>query len=179
MNDRAKELLRRGTPGLVDPVKAARMIEEIRVDQAEEFWTPDIVRGRLDEAIKLVHRTTGRFGPRQYGTAMPATLTDWADWLAQIETGELGKGNNRSRVPATAAQVSRAEEAIAWPMTYLRPWPGPLRVLNMHLVSKAYRLPFSRVCKGAGIPLATAKRARSKAFSIISQGLARDGVPVA
>lgn len=143
----------------------------------DSAWTPDLVRGQLKEAIRLVQRIGGRVGPKTYGNSMPAHLVEWADMLAQVETGELHKDGNRIRLGATSRQVTDMESALSWPGRYCASEPGPLGVLNIWLRSVAQRVPFSRACKAAGIPVSTAKRARSRALTLIAIGLTHDGVP--
>lgn len=141
-------------------------------------WTPDLVRERLVKAAILCQRAAGRVGPKEFGTAWPEIAVEWADMLAQVETDELLKGRNQIRMPASARDVTLMEDALGWPGRYLDGQDGAKRCLKLFLFSKATRRKFTAVCRNRGIPVSTAKRGRAKAFSLIAQGLDRDGVAV-
>lgn len=138
-------------------------------------WTPDLVKAELAEAIKIVMRTAGRTGPKASGNGMPQFLVD-------LDLGDEGLAGNKQaedvRRPPSAAAITRAEAAIRWPIEYLDHLPGPRGMLRIWLKATAFRKPWSRFLKDRGIPLATAKRARAKAFAAIAAGLNRDGVPL-
>lgn len=141
-------------------------------------WTPDLVKAELAEAIKIVMRTAGRTGPKAFGNGMPEFLVD-LDIGTKEEPGLAGnKREEDVRRPPSAKAITRAEAAIRWPIDYLDHLPGPRGMLRIWLKATAFRKPWSRFLKDRGIPLATAKRARSKAFAAIAAGLNRDGVPL-
>lgn len=150
-----------------------------------DLWVPKTVEKRLIEAAKLTLTTTGRVGPKEFGSAMPMYQREWTDWLAQLddtnklpEDVRIEKDERPSRVGATSRQITRMEASMRWPIQYLEAMPGPRRVLAVFLRCRAYRKPFGLACKRLGWPRATAYRARDKALSLIAQGLNRDGVPV-
>lgn len=144
--------------------------------EADACWTPKLVRKELEAAMRLIQRTAGRVGPAAYRSSMPAYSHDWWEQVIQAGEGNLYAGGNRIRLGASAAQVSRMERVMRWQIVYLDAWPGPRTGLRLHLQHVAHGVPFSRLCRERGVPLATAKRARDKALSLISQGLDRDGV---
>lgn len=159
----------RYVPPLNDPVPAADLA-----------WDPRAVESRLIEAAVICGRTAGSIGPKQFGSNWPTTLHDFADLVAQAEGGQLDRNNaerNRIRFNATAAQVTRSDQAMAWAARYLEGHPGPRGVLQIWLLCKATRRKFVKECKKRGWSRATAYRARDKALSIIAIGLSRDGLP--
>lgn len=139
-------------------------------------WTPDLVRERLEEAIKLVQRSAGRVGPAGYGSTMPDYMPEWGDLLIQVDAGNIHDDGNRIRLGATAAQVSAMERALRWPIEYLLPYDQPRKLLLSWMNCRAQRRPWSVHLKRQGIALATAKRQRSRALGLIAIGLTMDGV---
>lgn len=144
----------------------------------EQLWTSDAVRGRLVEAAKLIERTGGRVAPKGYGTTMPEYSYDWGDLLAQTEGATLLKGRNMIRIGASSQAMTRAEEAMVWPMRYLEEADGPRRALRLFLRCRAKRERFGLACKKKGWSRVTAWRARDRALTIIAIGLIRDRVPL-
>lgn len=81
-------------------------------------------------------------------------------------------------LPPSAAQVSRHLAALQWQADYLCPdHIGSARVMGFWAVSKARNIPFDRILQGR-VSRAHAIRLKDRGLSLISQGLARDGVPV-
>lgn len=169
-----------GTDGTVRLRSAAR-----DHDQDPDAWSTDLVRERLEEAFRLVNRTGGRVGPAGYGTTMPAYVHEWGDLIGQAEEGTLHEGGNRIRLGATAADVSAMERTLDWRMTYLVNHPKALHWLDRHLDwiaagkrdRRNRRCTFSEIVKADGsASLASAKRWRNQALTLISLGLTQDGV---
>ncbi|NGM47924.1 hypothetical protein G5B31_20615 [Rhodobacter sp. SGA-6-6] len=84
------------------------------------------------------------------------------------------------RVQLSARQVSRHEAALTWPTIYLvgAGLQGSARMVGLWAACKAYRRPFSKAIEGRGVSRPAAYALRDRGLSIISQGLARDRVPV-
>lgn len=145
-------------------------------------WTRDIVEARLKSAIKLMQRTTGRVGPKGYGSAMPAYLYSEIDlWYQQTqEEEERRKGDherNRVHLAATTRDIAMMEEALDWPRRYVA--NEVVRAsLHLWLLSCAVRVPFKRVLKGKGIAQRTGIHRRDRAIALVVYGLVLDKVPV-
>ena len=146
----------------------------------DTLWTREMVKDRLEDAIKLVHRTAGRVGPKGYGSAMPAYLYSELDlWYQATQTDEERSKGDRSRnrvvPPPTFQQIREADEALEWPMRYV-----PNEVirggLNLWMLSRAVRVPFSRMMKVRGIAERTGVHRRDRAVALIVYGLSIDGV---
>ena len=111
-------------------------------------WTPEAVGLRLVEAYRVMDRTPISFGPKSFGTAWPGAIVmswedlidekdkqrlmaayggevDWERWvdektIRQLSRDRANEAEKRMKRSApTAAQYSRAEEAIRWPAVYL------------------------------------------------------------
>jgi hypothetical protein len=113
-------------------------------------WTPQWVEARLIESYDVLRRTPARIGPSLFGSCWPAILRE-ADEIGR-ELEELARMNRaayeellakrqdlreaiairreeqqeaadrRERMPS-AAEASRAEEALGWALLYLRDQP--------------------------------------------------------
>lgn len=149
-----------------------------------ETWTPKLVSERMVEAVRWATYSGGKVGPGGIKGSMPAfnpTLDDHLDegWGLPEAAGDDEPGDGkRLVVQATAAQITRHEAALLWPVRYLHPdYEGSARMLCLWLRCKVYRRPFEDEVKRRGtISRATAFRLRDRGLSIISMGLDRDGV---
>ncbi len=162
------------------PPPAGRVIEGVRVIAREQRWTPALVRERLDEAMKTLRRMGGAGGPKAFGNGMPEPVRGpltLKDLIEQMHDPSLHRlDGNRIRLSAISAEVSRAEEAIAWAWDHL-PDDGPRRVLQAWMRSRASpHVKFSRLCKDKGWPRSTANLALARAFRIIAAALNAKGI---
>lgn len=87
-------------------------------------WTPEHVGARLVEAFEVLARSGTRVGPRHYANGWPAMIHEFSDLVdAQARAlAEKEKQQARSGRP-TADELSRMNEALAWPMAYLEGRP--------------------------------------------------------
>jgi len=159
-----------------------RVIEGVRVIAREQAWTPALVRARLDEAMKTLRRMGGAIGPKAFGNGLPDPVRGpltLKDLIEQMHDPSLHRlDGNKIRLSAISAEVSRAEEAIAWAWDHL-PDDGPRRVLQAWMRSRAEpHVKFSRLCKDKGWPRSTANFALTRAFRIIATALNAKGVAV-
>ena len=144
-------------------------------------WTRDLVMDRLEAAIQLCQRTAGRVGPRGYGSSMPNYLYSEIDlWYQATQTEEERRRGDRSRNrvvrPATTEQIRLADEALTWPARFVQSEPVKLS-LNLWMLSKAVRVPFSRILRERGIPTRTGVHRRDRAVALIVYGLTIEGQP--
>lgn len=159
----------------------------VHVPPPEACWTPKDVGDQLVAAMVWVRRYGGPTGPRAFGTInlnFKASLNDHLaeGWglpeLADIDETEAEK-DAKLILPPSAAQVSRHLAALEWQAIYLVPdHIGSARLMGFWAVSKARDIPFERILQGR-VSRAHALRLKDRGLSLISQGLARDGVPVA
>lgn len=121
-------------------------------------WTPVYVLDRLEEAYVVLANQPAASGPKQYGNGMPTVVRERLtnkDWIDLYETGELDKmheDRNRVRIPATAAQVTRMEQALRWPFEYLGDQPTLARALSRRALWAALKLDIRRRCEALGLP---------------------------
>lgn len=83
-------------------------------------WTPEHVATRMVEAFEVLSRSGARVGPKQYGNGWPAMVHEFADMVdAQARLlAEKEKLQAKAARP-TADELSRMDEALRWPSTYL------------------------------------------------------------
>ena len=151
-----------------------------RVTAREQPWTPALVRARLDEAMKTLRRMGGAVAPKSFGNGLPDPVRGpltLKDLIEQMHDPSLYRlDGNKIRLSAISAEVSRAEESIAWAWDHL-PDDGPRRVLQAWMRSRATpHVKFSRLCKDKGWPRSTANLALARAFRIIAAALNAKGV---
>lgn len=120
-------------------------------------WTPVHVLDRLEEAFLVLANQPAAGGPKQYGNGMPTVVQERLtnkDWIDLYESGELDKiheDRNRVRIPATAAQVTRMEQALRWPFEYLGDQPALARSLSQRALWSALKFDIRRRCEHLGI----------------------------
>jgi hypothetical protein len=149
------------------------------VTPVDQIWSARMVGDELTEAVRLCNRIAGGVLPSERTGFWPATMVEWGDLMAMIETNEKPSDDEPKRYTPTARQVSRMEKAIGWPGRYL---PGKdadhmRRVLALWLRARSSRGgSFSEYLKRKGVARTTAYRLRDRALLIIAIGLTRDGV---
>jgi hypothetical protein len=140
---------------------------------AASRWDQKAVEQRLEEAMVLLRRVGGPYGPKEFGTS----------WPAIAEAIEAPEGGAELPARVTSADVSKMEAAIRWPLTYLggRPgrarYPDQLRVLQIWLACKATGGRFGKAIQRRGIAESTGQARRWQAMLLIATGLMEDGVP--
>ncbi|MGO4171575.1 hypothetical protein [Bosea sp. TAF32] len=107
-----------GFAGWADDLKArAEVVTDMGIPMA---WTPEHVQARLVEAFDILARSGTRVGPRQHANGWPAMVHEFADLVdAQARAiAEKERQQLRSARP-TADELSRMNEALAWPLHHL------------------------------------------------------------
>jgi len=107
-----------GFAGWADDIKSrAEVVTEAGIPAA---WTPEHVQARLVEAFDILARSGTRVGPRQHANGWPAMVHEFADLVdAQARAiVEKEKQQERSARP-TSDELSRMNEALAWPLHHL------------------------------------------------------------
>ena len=154
-------------------------------------WDVALVEGRLIEALRVLDQIPMATRPRGYANSMPRHLHDAADIRGQreffdlkhyarvAEIEKLDQGRNRVRIPLTAAEITRSEEALAWPMAYLRDKPEVARAVCLGALWALMRTDIGRGCKALKIARRTFYRRKFHGLTIIAIELARAKVPPA
>lgn len=149
-------------------------------------WTPEEVETQLVEALRWAKYNAGRVGPAGLGGvsgvfSLVSTLEDHMEegWGIPEIAGDDELDERQIRPAATPAQITRHEAALQWPATYLVPDRiGSARMLGLWAACQIGKRSFRGACKARGVDRRAAMQLRDRGLSLISQGLARDGVPV-
>lgn len=140
-------------------------------------WTNAMVGKELVRAMRWAQATAGRVGPGSPRAVaidfllMPSEREE-EGWERVVEEAD----ERPYRRVLTPAQITRLEQTLWWPSTYLKRQPGPNTVLKVWLRCKVFRFPFDKACAARKWSRATAYRARDRALAEIAVGLMRDRV---
>lgn len=147
-------------------------------------WTQIFVLDRLEEAFLVLANQPAAAGPKQYGNGMPTVVQERLtnkDWIDLYQSGELAKmheDRNRVRIPATAAQVTRMEQALRWPFEYLADLPHCARALSQRALWAALKYDIRRRCAGLGIDHPSFNQQWQAGLQIVTATLIARKVPV-
>lgn len=108
-------------PGYLGPADdLASRIEAIGEGDIPTSWTPEHVQNRMVEAFDILARSGARVGPRQHANGWPEMLREFADDVdTQAREAAAKEKLERSSSVPTSDEISRMNEALAWPMAYL------------------------------------------------------------
>lgn len=153
----------------------------LAVDEATK-WTPEIVAQRLIECFEVELTLPQPGGGGGFWSRARHSETDMAGWDWTELRKEVWQSWARVKPRASAEAIARADEALTWPMTYLKGETeqdrSQARVLLSWAVCKASHRSFDAVCRARRWKPSTVRRHRINALDAISDGLARDGVRV-
>lgn len=105
-----------GTFKLVDVARLGQIVDRPRLPVV---WTARHVGLRLIEAHRVVARIPANILPKQFGAAWPAYRHEFGEQVIQAGAGNLFRGRNAVYRGASADEMARCTEAIAWPLQFL------------------------------------------------------------
>lgn len=141
-------------------------------------WTEELVEARMEEAYRTLFRaSTGGVFPREFGNAMPVPVKQLSDLIAQAGNKSLRNAiTHRFKGTPSTAEVRRAEDALAWGLTYLSgEHPDLAGFLHLGAMWKAWDAKISKKCQDLGVHRQVFYRDRKEAVRKIVAGLIRDG----
>lgn len=145
-------------------------------------WSIVHVFDRMEEAYDTLRRLPMATRPRAYANSMPKDYRyDFHEEVAQVETGALAdrqQERNRVRLGASAAQIRRMEEALHWPMSYLRDMPEVAQAVGLVAIWTVLKVDIDKACRRRRINKRALHRRQIHGLTIIAQELARIRVPV-
>lgn len=147
-------------------------------------WTQIHVLDRLEEAVEVRAMMPASTRPKEFGTAWPSIVQERIPLVVQAEmaaTGELEaqqEDKNRVRLPPTAAQVTRAEEAERWPFEYLADQPELARAIGLRTLWAVMKVDIRKRCDRRGLDHAAFNMQWQAALSLITSRLIARKVPV-
>ena len=142
-------------------------------------WTRQLVAGRLKEMMLTLARSVGRVGPKRYGAGTPRDyIKTEVELFVDRLIAEAQGGPARVSPVATAAEMSRMEEALDWLPRYMVGVPeGELGALQVQLACWQFKHSLSGACRAEGLNRDTVKDRIERACLRIALGLIRDEVP--
>lgn len=158
-----------------------REMEEERAKRESvrgEDWTEDLVEARMIEAYETLFRSSvGGVFPKEFGSNMPTPIRAMSDLVAQAGNKSLRNAiAHRFKGTPSTDEVRRAEEALAWGLTYLQnEHPDLAGFLNLGAMWKAWGSTISKKCADIGVHRQVFYRDRKAAVKLIVEGLKRDG----
>lgn len=134
-------------------------------EKTPQRWTADYVGRRMIDAHSVLRRLPMTTRPKEFGSVMPAYVHEGVELAYQAGAGTLHMGRNRVIGGTSADDVARMNEALAWPMQFLRHDADAARAVN----EWAFYEPIDRDGAG-GEP--------TRALETIARGLNKKGVRV-
>jgi hypothetical protein len=122
-------------------------------------------------------------GPRASGSHWPAYAHDWADLLAQQEADAQQKQRdqreaNRTRLRPSSIEIAHMEQAICWPLQYLREFPQLVRAVQQVAVARMRDRNLEDAAKRLRLPGRLARRWNGEGLDLVARGLISDHVTV-
>ena len=150
---------------------------------APERWSVIAVMERMEEAFRTLARLPIAVRPRGYVNSMPFYLYDRGDLNAQMETQELermARFRNRVRIPPSAAEIERMEEALRWPIAYLlgAEFHHVARAVNLGSLWSAFDIDIDARLKPLNITRRAFNARKLQGLHVIARELVRHRVPV-
>jgi hypothetical protein len=138
---------------------------------------------RLIEGLRVLSRMPPVRGPRPFGNSWPAHAYEWEDLLAQQQADEEQKrqeqrAQNYVRIQPTAAEITRMEQAIAWPGHYLLGHPQLLRTVSVVAICRARHRDIRHAARRLRLPFDLVCERNRDGLDMIAAGLRREGVRV-
>lgn len=98
--------------------------------RAPQRWTADYVGRRMIDAHAVLRRLPMTTRPKEFGSVMPAYVHEGVELAYQAGAGTLHMGRNRVIGGTSADDVARMNEALAWPMQFLKHDADAARKVN-------------------------------------------------
>jgi hypothetical protein len=144
-------------------------------------WTVEQVLQRLEEAYRTLRKLPMATRPRTHGNSMPAYGYEYSDLVQESQTNELKRGMRlrlRPRLTATADEIERMEEALAWPMQYLADKPEVAQAVGLGALWRVSGVALEERCRAYGWSRRTFLRRKVHGLKLIIIELIRRNVLV-
>lgn len=165
--------------GVLSRRRRERQEERTRAESVHgETWTPKLVEARLEEAYRTLFRSSvANVRPREFGNAMPHIVREVSDLVHQAGNKSLRNAIlHRFKGVPTTQEIRRADDALAWVMTYLKDEHHDLAgFASLWAMWSAWGAKINRKCESIGVSRQAFYRDRNEAIKLIVEGLKRDG----
>jgi hypothetical protein len=146
-------------------------------------WDGPHAGKRLVEGLRTLTLMPMPRGPRASGNHWPAYAYDWADLLAQQEADEEQKQQdqraaNRTPLRPSSVEIAHMEQAICWPVRYLRHYPQLVRTVQQVAVARMRDCDTEHAARRLHLPGRVVRKRDTEGLSLIAQGLLTDRVRI-
>lgn len=150
---------------------------ELEAKHIPSKWTDTYVLDRMIEAARVCRALPMRnLFPDEGAGFWPRYPYEWKDLLAQEENVDLDPLPARYR--PSAEEISKMNEAIAWPLRYLFERPQHARAATSYSMGKACGIAEQRIAKREGMSRYTLRSRAMVSFGLIADGLNKDQVTI-
>jgi hypothetical protein len=101
-------------------------------------------------AFQVLQSMPGRIGPPAFGSAWPAILREFSDFLEESVRMHHAGEALQIRQRYTAAEVALADEALCWPIQHLSRAPKRADALQLWAMARARRRSLRRLLRQRG-----------------------------
>jgi hypothetical protein len=113
-------------------------------------WDAGWVAHRMVRAFQVLQSMPGRIGPPAFGSAWPAILREFSDFLEESVRMHHAGEALQIRQRYTAAEVALADEALCWPIQHLSRAPKRADALQLWAMARARRRSLRRLLRQRG-----------------------------
>jgi len=143
-------------------------------------WSADWVQQRLIEAYAVERRLPHARRRLLIASAWPSMKVEFSDIVGRADDDRKERFHSweYAQLGASAADISRMEQAHDWLRVFLAPYPEERLCLSHWAASAAYRRSLSRLLKLRRWSRSTFYRRATAGAHVIALELTRQGVPV-
>lgn len=158
------------------PAEPARALKRAPPPSA---WTQVHVLDRLEEAFSVLSALPAKIRPAAYGNSMPQVVCQhWALRDRFEMGGELEEDKNRVRLAPSAAQISRMDQALRWPVEHLASSPEVSLALCRRALWAAKGFDIGRCCRKLALNPKFFSRQWQHGLTIVTMRLVAKRIPV-
>jgi len=130
-------MTRNANAAMLDDVEAYYAERDGAGDELPTAWTPEHVMARMVEAFEILFRAGGTVGPKEFGSNWPGIVREFSELVDAQAYAEHQREGGKLKLRPTVDDISRMEEALAWPVLYLSDTPIASDALNLWAACKA------------------------------------------
>lgn len=143
-----------------------------------DVWSREYVASRMLMAAQtLKNMSTGRIAPAGFSSAFPEFEKEWDGLLKKFDQLPEDPPENLSELP-TNEDITLMEEALTWPIEYLRGSVNIATSVTLWVASDVYGVPKKFYADKKKITEYYFRKNAMHGFDKISEGLTLDGVRI-
>lgn len=130
-------MIQRGFGGEIDWLGRLDAYRGCDADDLPAIWTPEHVLIRMVDAYEVLSRTPARIYPQAFGNAWPTILLNEMERRDLERVQEKEDALQRQLARPSSHDLSRMQEALAWPMLHLGDFPLMADAVTLYAFAKA------------------------------------------